>query len=285
MKSAADLSMKPTTRTEIAESGPAIRACVEAHYPHLLRSVASLFLPGLGSAKPTHSGSGVFVRCRGRDYLFTAAHVSRQRRGHLLVGGLGRFVELHGDWAESNAASERLDDPVDVAIVHIAPETKARLENVEFLQIDDNPHSEPYTRTHRFLAVGYPRSKNKKALEGRTLPAEPWGFITNPARTQTLADKPFIGLRSHIVLEWDGKKALNGEGKVVNPPAPFGISGGPIFDLGDYKLADLLSGRRVHRPTLAAIATDFVSREKAMLGTRLSVLVRALDQKGAWPDR
>lgn len=262
----------------------AMHQCVAAHCDGLLQSVVSIFLKKEGK-RPQHCGSGIFILFRGREYLMTAAHVSNQQKDGdiFFAGGFGKFVPIDGRWSESVEVPQYGGDPLDVAVLSIDPVARSRLLDVTFLQIDHSLHREEYRRSHRFMAMGYPRSQNKSVKSATSLPAHARSYIANPRWDQRVDSRPYVGGKSHLVLEWSRDAAYDGNGVLVTPTALPGVSGGPIFEIGNYADHGILSGTQIPQPVLAGIVTDYLSDEKIILGTRINAIVDGLDAKRAWP--
>lgn len=266
-------------------SGIAMQRSVEAHALTLLKSVGNLFLKSAGK-RGVHVGSGVFIRFRDREYFLTAAHVSTQQKSgqSLYVGGFGRFVALDGRWRETDDAPLYGGDPLDVGLLSIHPESRAQLNGVQFFQIDRSLTRDNYLRSNRFMVMGFPRSQNKRILSVDSLPVNARSYFANPRHDQRLPDKPYVMGRSHLVLEWDDAAAFDPNGQLVRPTPLPGVSGGPIFEMGDFADPAVLAGEVVPVPTLAGILTDYLAGKKAILGTRINVIVDALDDRRAWPE-
>lgn len=238
-------------------------------------------------SKPRHCGSCVFVSLRGRTYLITAKHVlDEQRHGSLYIGGPSKVVELVAEVAYSGAnLSPGEVDRHDIAVAALHDELVQRLGVTNPIDLSTALSWKPALSGDRYMILGYPHSKNRHALaDPKRLPQVDWALITRAKATQSCAAKPYVNAKMHLVLDWDSKQTIDADLNRITSPNPRGMSGGAVFDLGNFTDHEVLAGIRAPVPRLVAIPIEHHDREDAIVCLRLTTVIAILDAGKLWPQ-
>jgi hypothetical protein len=237
-------------------------------------------------SKPRHCGSCVFVQFRGRIYMITAKHViDEQKYGSLYIGGPSKVVQLHAEVAYSGANLPIGEiDRQDVAIAALSDDLVHLLGLRNLIDLESALVAKPPLLGDRFMILGYPHSKIRHALrDPMRLPQVDWAFITRAKEAQVCAAKPYVNGGTHLVLDWDGTQTLDADLQRTTSPNPRGMSGGAVFDLGNFTEHSVLAGVTAPKARLVAIPTESHESEEAIVCLRLIAPVAALDARNLWP--
>jgi hypothetical protein len=214
--------------------------------------------------RPEGVASAVLLEFDGLPFLATAAHVLNIPR--LLLGGRDELIPVSGEFWRSNGAGAA-DDKIDLAVAPLSEQQRRALKGLPFIGSGDWMQRTA-TENRYTLATGYRVSQNKAPIGGsKKLTLKRWSF------TGFSAPLPVGGEygESNFALEYSGKAVRESGERVVTTP-PHGLSGGPIFDMGDSLSFDQLCAADAHPPKLAGILIECPTRGGVLIGTKVEVL-------------
>ncbi len=219
-------------------------------------------------------GTGVIVVYSRRYYLATAAHVAVEceaRETFLLDPNDGPFpVQLDFLRGLDKAEVGTSTDHVDVAVSPVAAAAVKRIRpvwrawpaemSVERTRIDSDII---------YVVTGFPRTKNRYRYGVHPVPC--------------LLAKPEIGAHSYERYHIDPSVHLGfesvdfvtmevGKSHKVLAPSPHGMSGGPIFRVGNFARTDTI----VEPPRLVGLVVELTDDCKVIIGTKIQVALRAI---------
>ncbi len=262
-----------------------VLAAIGSHADRLRLSVGRI-LSKRTNNRAALSASGTFIRFRGIDYFLTAAHALVDRGdGALLTATKKAGISIKEAVHSYVKNQEHAEDLLDAGLFRVTEEMKSQLGEITPIEIDRSITRAAYPPGHVFMIVGYPRSKNKKPLpESQLPPANDNVLVTGLKDDQRVQSHPDVRWQNHLVLGWSDQSSADLKGQTVNIGSLAGMSGGPVFDLGDRNDLAVLGGRSDPKPVLAGIFTRHLKAENALLGTRLGAIIDVLDKERAWPE-
>lgn len=218
---------------------------------------------------PFLQGSAFLLRVHDEHFLVTAAHVlAAYPSSSLFVRGGGRPIGLNGTFTHTKAegvidlAFARLDDRmIDLA---------RRFRPVTLREVDVHDWPMPHTI---FTFIGYPHSVNKANIKAKTL--EPVIQPYSSHQPLLLEDYEQLGLNpcAAIAVRFDLSKAQEAETqRVVRPKRPTGISGGPVWRMGNY----IELYRQTNQEKVVGLAVEFRRNPDLLLGARIGLVVEAI---------
>jgi hypothetical protein len=220
-------------------------------------------------------GTAIFVELHGEPFLYTAAHVTDDRKhGNLLVPIHDELWPIDGYVAYIDLPPEisRSEDDIDIAYYRLSSDFASALCH-HFRPL-------PQTRCELILnamelsvcsASGYPASKAKKSAEG-TLSSEVFSF-RGVAASEDIYKKLNLSPKSNIVISFNKKRAVNPDTFEKSPtPSLKGVSGGGIFawPKGEEISSDW------SRPKLVGLVHTFKEKEGLIIGTTLLPVITAI---------
>jgi hypothetical protein len=195
-----------------------------------------------GPDRPEVIGTGLLVKHLGAPYLVTAAHVVTQNS---VDGPMYFYSEantrrtLFGTWLINPKARAAADNgrPMDVALLRlINPQQpplklngKGCLHSYEL--INGLSNTTPRTENNWFLITGFPKSKTKLKLHKQEVESELWSLLTREASIEEYKMES-LDPNLFLMLKLD-KKSLHRNGIRVAPPDLNGVSGSPVWEMGD----------------------------------------------------
>jgi len=224
--------------------------------------------------------SCVFIRFRNTEYIVTATHVLLDNKDlPILI-----MTEKGGGSFAGEFKFLRDTDLLDVAIARMPAKLRDKLPDITFYDISHCAKRPPSWEPGWSVIFGMPNTKNKVA-PGQLKPSGRgvFGFLTIPHDQKKIAGHPKVSSRTHILLDWTGKKVTTAEGQNWNPPKLEGTSGGAMIDLGDWNDLDVLATLDPPMPSIEGIVSLWVDK-KVVVGVRFSAMIEALDQAKAWPE-
>lgn len=200
----------------------------------------------------------------GLPLLVTAAHALNIPG--LLLGGARELIPLSGEFWRSKGAGS-VDDKIDLAVAPLSDDQCRALKGLPFVRSADCMHQTATENRYTF-AVGYRVSQNKAPVGGsKTLTLKRWSFTGFSA---PLPNSGGYGLEN-FALEYS-KRAVRESGELVPTTPPHGLSGGPIFDLGDTLSYDQLCARDAHPARLTGIVIECPKGGGVLIGSKVEVL-------------
>ena len=156
------------------------------------------------------------------------------------------------------------------------------LGNVKYITETEICTTQTVTKSHVYTALGYPNSQNKKVdnnnkrVSGVILPYS--ATALDETDSMALERKLDITGDDHIYIKFRkySKNAITGN--KVKSIKPQGISGGALIDLGNIANLDNLA-KPSNGGCLIGLLIEHDSEYKAMVATRMSVILREIKQR------
>lgn len=222
--------------------------------------------------------SCVFASFRGVRYVVTATHVlTNNLRLPIVIQSSDGICSFKGTFRFLRDSSV-----LDIAIARLSSELCDALSGACFYDLANIMPNDVAPPGHRYVVFGFPNSKNRR-ISGLKLPLkrQSVGLLTRSAEL-LFPNTPPIDVRRHIPLEWNARNVVLLDGTQRNPPAPEGLSGGAVIDLGDIDDLDVLASEKPPKPKIVGVVSSW-PQKKLIIGDRLSAMITALDKSGAWP--
>ena len=217
---------------------------------------------------PELIGSAVVLEINDVRFLCTAAHVLRNRDSRDIYLPDGPDLRPFGGVAIGSDESDfRLFKLEDADANRFKRYTSVKMTGVDQ---DDVPR-----QGHQYAFVGFPASRNKSRRGDTRIQPRVTSFTAVPLGNEAYSRYGFAW-QTHLLVDFDKKRAVAPAGGIVQPVDPHGLSGGPVFRLGD--LGELDRGTNVEK--LVAIAVE--CRRDALVAVRISLILQTLRQ--VFPD-
>lgn len=273
---AAQLDVKP--HSSMAPRSPdddrALRTLIAAHVDAKLASRATRFTAPVfapdEAGLPEIVGTCLTVRIGEDHILFTAGHVldvADDRPIAIVVDS--ELREIRGDTTRFRPVEERahLGDHIDVGALLLETECTPH----EELSLDDLELVVPArAKSDSYMVMGYPCSKNRKALQGEEFNASLYHFLTVEATPEQYQELNRSS-DDQIALLFNRKDVWRPQGRVTAPDL-YGVSGGGVWHLAPESDVPLWKAK------LAAVAVEWHDRVrvKHVLATRIRPLIALL---------
>ncbi len=214
----------------------------------------------------------------GRNYLVTAAHVIDELRNtDLFLGGSGELIPLDLDFICSIPQNgRREDDHYDFAWSVVSDEFFSSIGDAKSIKEADVSLNRVNTVGRVYAALGFPRSKNKKA-NPKTKALRP-KFASYASTGKQMPDLYIeIGLsgNDHIAIEHKSQ-SLDRDGNKVNSYAPRGMSGGPLIDLGKMVSPSDLGRATPFSGKLAGVLIEKYEAREAILSVKIQHVIHSI---------
>jgi hypothetical protein len=219
-----------------------------------------------------HLGSGVLLFFEGRRLLVTAAHViDHEVSSAMYLPSAGKkLVSLEGaGFKTTSPEGNRLKDKYDFAVLKLDESKLNELGAVSFL--DENTWKRESTTEygHYYCALGYPTSKNKKINHlKKHVRTTRLAVASRSVKESSLCKKMAVSGKEHIFLRYE-QLSMDDGGQINNSVLPVGMSGGALVDPGKL-------GETKRAPRLAGILIEYHGSHKAMVATRIEVIIDTL---------
>lgn len=230
--------------------------------------------------RPKFIGTCFFIEYKNSKYLITAAHVvDNAEKTPLFIGGGKDFFPIPNRFFLTVPPNGNRDkDFYDFAFQEIKDDDFQFIEKAQvILEADISPRL-PNLQKRVHLALGYPRSKNKKV--------DPTTSKIRLKRLSYFASwDPFpemyfeLGLtgNDHIAIT-RRSQSRDTEGVMVNSIGPVGMSGGPLLDLGRMVSMTELTTRKTYAPKLAGILIEHDEKHEAIVAVRIDLVLKEIDK-------
>ena len=233
---------------------------------------------------PYFIGSCVLIEVEGKKYLITAAHIIDDNDFTTLYssgnGDKDILVELTSKKAIVTKAegNNRDNDQLDFAILPLTTEMLKSIGNdVVFLNEKDfNLRKVPVER-ELHLAMGYPRSKNKKIDKKRKkVTTNPLVYSSSLVIDNEILE--FVGgsEKFNLLLDYNNKEYKNEKFEIENSISPVGASGGGLFFIEGMKNLENFKPNVDCNAKLVAILIEVHEEKNIILATKLSVIFDAI---------
>lgn len=217
-------------------------------------------------------GSAVLVTIAGRRFVLTAGHVADWAdKGALMTGGREQFWMLPP--LRTNAPpGKRTDDPFDIAVGELDPETAAGLGDVRFLELNDIDLESHVPSVPFYTVIGYPVIEQRlDAAKNHFNPAAT--VFSNVALAHADYPKLWKGIftpAANLALRFDTSKVVTKDG-IRALKDQQGLSGGGVFrfeSLVDPTARDRLVGITIYAQTKTGT--------RALVATRVNFFLAAI---------
>ena len=238
------------------------------------------------NGRPAHCGTCFGLEIQGVKYLVSAAHVVDDillKGGY--VAGNGRLEALEGDFFLTKPPDgNRESDRYDFAWKRLTDADLRILGWTEFVNERDLCENRTHTVGRAYLAVGFPRSKNKKA-DPTTRKVRPklQQYTAMGKEKQELFQSLGLTGEHHIAVEYENRSRDEG-GMEVNSVSPRGMSGGPMFDLGAKGTVADLSRHEPYAGRLAGIIIEKYDEHKVLIAVKIGFLCQFIAQQSSESD-
>ncbi len=225
-------------------------------------------------------GSCVLLELGEGRFLISAAHVLDDRRQHRLVIPTGtKLAGLQGQEVVrvfATAARTDAEDYVDVGVVRLGPDLQAAIPGASFLRWAELDHAPRVPTGDAFCLVGYPLTKQRRALRGTELTAYAYQMAARECPAAVYASTGRNPDHS-LMLGFDKRRMWGPEG-VREMPDLTGASGCGVWRFGPSLRTATAP------PRLAGIAVEWYPkvRKPYILATRISIVIAALVEH--YPD-
>lgn len=210
-------------------------------------------------------GSSVLCSVGGRMFLISAAHVlDWGKDGDLFIGLPNGYLKITDPANVTDAPDGcREDDRIDIGFICLSEHAAALLRPtyaalpMSWVSVEDIS-----TAGQAYRVFGCPDRKVDK--DGRIFhPAlYDFGLVSHPPKKyEELGVSPL----THIALEFDVQRMVDGSSRRVTAPHPRGISGGPVWKVINTEF----EGRSTTTFRLAGITIEFSGAERTLLATRI----------------
>jgi len=215
-------------------------------------------------------GSGWLLEHHNNVLLVTAAHVTDRVHENypIFVDSLNdRLVQVAGEIFASptNDPSRRKDDKHDVAIVRLEPSAVAKLSDTPRLKIQNLDLTGESKYENGFIALGYPITKNKKAIDGSNIRPEIYCLHSMQA-DQSAYQALGVTDKDHIVIHFNKKAVFSSSQEKRAAPNLNGLSGTPIWGSTESNEAKVF----------AVLTEHHQGSIKAILGTKVTSVFKML---------
>jgi hypothetical protein len=205
-------------------------------------------------------GTGIFVEHGGRVFVVTTSHVLRRYiNDHELLIGHKRQFPINQPYFRSHD-----EEAYDVAFVPLTADQRELLEGVRFITAADIAPIECNAQSH--YIVGY-RADDNEAEEGQAEVIASWsGYAAMPAPQETYRDRG-INDPDRLLLSFDRRGLLAGDGPADPEPEPEGLSGSGVWRQSPERIND----------KLVAIVDSHTGNGRLIYASGATALLRALD--------
>jgi hypothetical protein len=251
------------------------RASDEARqqFKHAIRPIFSRTSDG----RPDLVGSSVLLEVDGVHCLATAAHVLGSGVS-LHLGAMTDIIPLNAVFGASVFGAEgRPGGPVDIAVAVLSAEQLIALEGRTFISVGEQMQDFVGGPTRGYLVSGYRASQNKVPVRGvKLMTPTLWSFTGVAGTVPTSKERP-TGPGWNFGIDYP-KSARRMDGSTVTTTPPHGISGGAVFDLGDFANADQVFAGPPAPPRLAGILIECPRKGRVLIATQIVALRAALER-------
>jgi len=237
----------------------------------LCRVVVPLYKDERG--RPSHFGTGFFVRAGSSNFLVSAAHVLEHGESLYYYTEPNVTVKLTGERRLSRWDGDREHDPVDVGVLKLDqstppyPAVEKHAVDVSYLRSGLLPRTDKI-----YSIIGFPATGGKVNPRSKQIRSTVCSF-----RTRSIPDEDYERLgcsaKSHVILSVDLRDGVDSNGRQRNFPKPQGMSGAPIFMLLDENPT-----LDVRSFPIVAIGTKYRRSENALIGTDVAIAVAMINE-------
>jgi hypothetical protein len=196
----------------------------------------------------------------------------------LYIGGAmgAGLVPINGGKLRSTSAphQNRQSDRFDSAFWEPPPSAVTAMGKVEFLNAARLSWEVP-TVGRLYTAIGYPVSRNKKAIDHvmKSVDTRISMYTADVDEMPALAAKLGVSGAEHFFLRFE-KRAFTGDGASDNTFSAKGLSGGALLDLGDFTAPSSYARDPKHSALLSGMVIEYHKEHRALVAVRISAIVK-----------
>jgi hypothetical protein len=260
-----------------------MRACSDRAAQGCWKSIRPIYANSLAKVRPKHIGSCILLDIDGTRVLSTAAHIADEMQNEdtqLYVGGLlgSRLVPIAGRVRATVAPDGVRDrDPFDGAFWVVPVAGAEKLGGVEFLGKDRLSHNRAPSERRYFMAYGFARSRNKTRVNHvrKSISIKVSRYTSTVAPIPELARELGVSGNEHFFLQF-GARAEAADGTLMNSFGPVGLSGGGLFDLGDFTSPAIYADHARRRAALAGMLIEYHPDRGAIVAVKIGPIVQGI---------
>ncbi len=216
-------------------------------------------------------GSALLLRAGSKFFLITAAHVLNENnvgQVNLVTHGEKRLLALKGYSLRTHVASGK-PDQTDVGWLELSDAIVQQIGSEQFLTPEDIDVDDAGLPNSLYFAVGYPASRNKQkekipdAIEPKAL------VYAATLASDHVYRKRQLMKETHLLVNFSKKKSSNSSNQRVQPPDPYGMSGGGVWCYKTY-------GGSTSPPRLVGLLIEWYSSNNVLVAVRMSLVFEAL---------
>jgi hypothetical protein len=234
-------------------------------------------------------GTGFIYERSGLEWFVTAGHVLDESNedgvSALLTGANGEMIIDTNAFHREVVRNENGNDVIDLAVARLKqlPGTSTGKNRVVIQCPESKAKTEGTLQKH--VVLGFPETKNRKALENSKFrkTSDRAALIQQPiSGTETPPSKALLqegySESKHIFIDHVPQRLRESDGGKPNLYPLYGLSGGPVFFIGDFACADVLTGKTKPIAQLSGVLIEHSKRDKKLIATRVEVLDALIDK-------
>ncbi|MDO8729403.1 MAG: trypsin-like peptidase domain-containing protein [bacterium] len=227
---------------------------------------------------PVHEGSCVLLAFEGKHFLITAAHiidVNKSEDTRIYVGGADILLEITGTYIVTPLIDGvRSKDAFDFAVLQLSDADIQGLGNVHYIAQNDIAPNRSTHEGRLYAIMGYPNKKNDSVdNENYAVISSRWHYFSTFEYSAELCKQLKIEGEHHIFVGYHRKRSKDFEGNIINSISLKGISGGAVFDLGDFGVPGNYAMSIKFNPLLAGIFIEAHPAYHTTVATKISVII------------
>lgn len=207
-----------------------------------------------------HLGSAVFTKYKTRKFLITAAHVLEECKNSsstFCIIANNQIIEILGGLYHGTLS----EDPLDFAWLEVNIK-EGILYQEKFIELFS--YNQLGGDNRLYMALGYPNSKNKVSIATKLANPKLISYSSSARHEEDF-----------IFVDYEKENCIR-NGAKVNSPDLKGMSGGPLFDLGD--LGNIKNHIQQPAPRLAGIIIEHNLHSKTIRCTKINTIFSDIDR-------
>jgi hypothetical protein len=245
-------------------------------------SVRPVYRNSDANPRPEHIGSCLMLNIGSVPTVVTAAHILDQtaEQSLYIAGLVGTSpVLIRGGviMATPRPQGGRKVDRYDTAVWQPPVHAVEALGAVDFLDASRISHKRESSAGRLYTALGYPVSRNKKAINHgtRSISTHVSMYTAEAEEMPELAAKLEVTGSDHLFLRFP-KHAFTGDGGRVNTFGPKGLSGGALLDLGELTSPESYARDPTRSALLCGMVIEYHNDHRALVAVRIDIIVNGV---------
>lgn len=246
---------------------------------NLRRCVRPIFATTDG-IRPYPVGTCMLMDIDSRRYVVTAAHVLDETSvGALFVIGTSGTepLQIRGKVVmTAQPPGGRHCDRIDLGFWQVSDDAVPWLGDVRFLTEGDCSRNRVSATGRQYMAMGYPYSRNKRKIDNGRATITPTirTYTAETVELPALATEMNVSGDNHFFLRFE-KTSFYSDGENANTFAPYGMSGGPLVDLGSLISVDSYD-RPYRAARVAGILLECRKKHGAIVALKIERAIHAI---------